>query len=117
MDSNANKYWALGICLTLALTTLAVFWQVRNHDFIDFDDDLYVTKNPSVQAGLTFHGIKWAFTNTHAYNWHPIVWISHMLDCELYGLNPAGHHLTNVLFHIANALLLFLVFSRMTGSL
>ena len=117
MDSSSNKYWPLCIYLALALTTLAVYWQVRSHDFIDFDDDHYVTNNTNVQAGLTWKGIKWAFKTTHAWNWHPLVWISHMLDCQLYDLNPAGHHFTNVLFHIANTLLLFLVFRRMTGQL
>jgi hypothetical protein len=116
MSSTSKKYVLL-ICLALALTTLAVFVQVRKHDFIDFDDNLYVTDNSTVQEGLTFKGIKWAFTTTHAYNWHPLVWLSHMLDCRLYGLNPAGHHLTSVFFHIANTVLLFLVFWRMTTRL
>jgi tetratricopeptide (TPR) repeat protein len=117
MNGTSNKHWSLLICLALALATLAVFAQVRNLDFIDFDDDLYVTENSHVQAGLTWQGIKWAFTTTHAYNWHPLVWISHMLDCQLYGLKPAGHHFTNLVFHISNTLLLFLVFRNMTGRL
>jgi len=117
MDKPSEKYRVLLVYLALALTTLVVYWQVRNHDFIGFDDDLYVTENKNVQAGLTWRGIKWAFTTSHAYNWHPLTWISHMLDCQLYGLNPAGHHLTNVLFHIANTLLLFAVLKRITASL
>jgi len=94
MGDTSNRYWPICISLALALTTFAVFWQVREHEFIDFDDDLYVTNNSNVQAGLTAQGIKWAFTTAHAYNWHPLVWISHMLDCRLYGINPAGHHFT-----------------------
>jgi len=117
MHRTSGKYWAVCIYLALALTTLAVYWQVHTHDFIAFDDDLYVTANDNVQAGLTWQGVKWAFTTTHAYNWHPLTSISHMLDCRLFGLNPAGHHFTNVLFHIANTLLLFLVLNRMTGCL
>ncbi|MEE9370218.1 MAG: tetratricopeptide repeat protein [Sedimentisphaerales bacterium] len=117
MDRKSNKYWPLCIYLALFLTTLAVYLPVRNHDFIDFDDYLYVTDNSNVQAGLTWQGIKWAFTTTQAYNWHPLTWISHMLDCQLYGLNPAGHHFTNVLFHIINTLFLFMLLRLLTGSL
>ncbi|MHC4159582.1 MAG: tetratricopeptide repeat protein [Planctomycetota bacterium] len=117
MDRKSNKYWPLCICLVLFLTTLAVYLPVRNLDFIDFDDYLYVTDNSDVQAGLTRQGIKWAFKTTQAYNWHPLTWISHMLDCRLYGLNPAGHHFTNVLFHIINTLFLFMLLRLLTGSL
>jgi len=116
MKGPSNKLQTIIILLLLAAATLAVYQQVRGHDFIAFDDDLYVTDNVNVQNGLTWRGVKWAFTTTQAYNWHPLVWISHMLDCQLYKLNPAGHHFTNVLFHIANTLLLFLVLNRMTGS-
>jgi tetratricopeptide (TPR) repeat protein len=105
------------VCLFLIVATLTVYWQVRNHDFVNYDDDKYVTKNPHVQAGVSREGIIWAFTTTHASNWHPLTWLSHMLDCQLYGLNPEGHHLTNLLLHIANTLLLFLVLKRMTEAL
>jgi len=104
------------ICLLLSSITLAVYWQVRNHEFVIYDDDLYVTENPHVQAGLTRESLKWAFTTTWASNWHPLTWLSHMLDCQLYELNPSGHHLTNVFLHLANTLLLFLVLKRMTGA-
>ena len=117
MKGPSDKQQTIIILLLLAAATLAVYWQARGHDFIAFDDDLYVTENSNVQNGLTWRGIKWAFTTTQAYNWHPLVWLSHMLDFRLYKLNPAGHHFTNVLFHIANTLLLFLVLNRMTGSL
>ncbi|MCJ7540734.1 MAG: glycosyltransferase family 39 protein, partial [Desulfobacterales bacterium] len=105
------------ISLFLVMAILAVYLQVRNHDFINFDDDLYVTINPHVQAGLTLDSITWAFTSTRASNWHPLTWLSHMLDCQIYGMNPGQHHLTNVLFHILNTLLLFFVFMRMTKDL
>ncbi len=105
----------IGFCLIVAI--LVVFWQVKECGFVSFDDYVYVVDNPSVRGGLTFKNLIWAFTTIHASNWHPLTWLSHMLDCELYGLNPGRHHLTNVLFHIANTLLLFLVLKRMTGAL
>jgi len=102
----------------LAAVTLAVFWQVLDHDFTTFyDDGEYVTENRHVQSGLTRDAITWAFTSVHSANWHPLTWISHMLDCQLYGLNPEGHHLTSLLLHTANVVLLFLILARMTGSL
>jgi len=103
------------VCLALGLITLALYLPAVRHDFIQYDDQQYVTENPRVQAGLTGHGLAWAF-GYHAGNWHPLTWLSHMLDCQIYGLNPAGHHLTNVLLHIASTLLLFLVLNRMTGA-
>ena len=117
MSKTSNKYRILCICLTLALATLAVYWQVRHHEFIDFDDDEYITDNTHVQAGLTKEGIVWAFTKSHSNNWHPLTWVSHMLDCQLFGLDSGAHHLTSVIFHAANAILLFLVIMRMTGNL
>jgi hypothetical protein len=103
----SNIYWILCICLTLVLATVAVYWQVRNHEFVDFDDDQYITENNHVQAGLTLEGIVWAFTKINVFNWHPLTWLSHMLDCQLFGLDSGAHHLTNVIFHVANAILLF----------
>ncbi|MDO9528887.1 MAG: tetratricopeptide repeat protein [Syntrophales bacterium] len=105
------------ICLFLVIVTLAVYWQVGNHAFVNYDDIKYVTENRHVQAGLTLKSVKWAFTATHASNWHPLTWLSHMADCQIYGLNPRGHHLTNVLFHILNSILLFIILRRITGSL
>jgi hypothetical protein len=105
------------ICLCLIVATLAVFWPVRNAEFIGLDDDEYVTENPQVKAGLTLENVIWAFTATNASNWHPLTWLSHMVDVEFYGLGPGGHHLTNLLFHLINTLLLFLVFNKMTGGL
>ncbi|MGO8989998.1 MAG: tetratricopeptide repeat protein [bacterium] len=103
--------------LFLMILTFATFGQVRTFDFINLDDNLYITENRHVQSGLTLEGVAWAFTTTRAGQWIPLTWLSHMLDCQLYGLNPSGHHLTNLVFHIASTLLLFLVLERMTGSL
>ena len=93
------------------------FGQTLTHEFIDFDDNDYVYDNPVVARGLTLKGIVWAFTSFHAANWHPLTWLSHELDCQFYGLNPAGHHLTNVLLHTATVIALFLVLRQMTGAL
>ncbi len=103
------------ISFFLALITLAVFWQVHNFDFVRYDDDKYVTENHHVQSGLTKDGIVWAFTSVDVSNWHPLTWLSHMLDYQLYGSNPAGHHLTSLFLHIVNTLLLFFILKRMTG--
>jgi tetratricopeptide (TPR) repeat protein len=103
--------------LFLIVATLVVFWPLGNHEFINLDDDVYVYDNPQVKAGLTLKGVIWAFTTTHTGNWHPLTWLSHMLDCQLYGLNSGWHHLTSLFFHIANTLLLFWVLKRMTGRL
>jgi tetratricopeptide (TPR) repeat protein len=105
------------VSLFLIIITLAVFWQVRNHEFINYDDDDYVTKNSYVQAGWTWKGVSWAFKSRLHGHWHPVTWLSHMTDCQLFGLNPAGHHLTSLFLHIANALLLFLILRRTTGAL
>jgi protein O-mannosyl-transferase len=105
------------ICLLLALLTLLLYLPVRQHGFIVYDDELYVTENRMVQRGLTWDGVKWAFTTLHASNWHPLTWLSHMLDWELFGANPGAYHLVNVLFHAANTVLLFLLLSRLTAAL
>jgi tetratricopeptide (TPR) repeat protein len=105
------------VILFLIVSTLAVFWQVRNHEFIDFDDPEYITRNTHVTAGLSVEGLIWAFTTFHASNWHPLTWLSHMLDCELFGLNPGGHHLTSVAIHIASTIILFLLLHNMTGAM
>ena len=102
------------IYLLLTVAALIAFWQVNQCDFINYDDPLYVTENIHVKSGITFGSIRWAFTTGHSANWHPVTWISHMLDVQLFGLKPRWHHLTNLLFHIANTLLLFFVFCRMT---
>jgi len=103
------------IALLLALVTLAIYLPVARHGFLNNDDDEYVTENPDVQNGLTLAGLKWAFTTGCASNWHPLTWISHMTDCSLFGLNPGAHHLINVIFHAANAALLFGLCLRLTN--
>ena len=105
----------VSLCLIVAI--IIAYVQVNNFDFVGYDDQEYVTENSRVKKGLTVEGLKWAFTSFHSANWHPITWLSHMLDCELYGLNPMGHHWTNVQFHIANTLLLFFILFKMTGAL
>jgi tetratricopeptide (TPR) repeat protein len=102
--------------LVLAVLVCGVFLQVSEFAFLTWDDDHYVTKNPRVQAGLTAKGVAWAFTSFYASNWHPLTWLSHMLDVQLYGLDPAGHHRTSLLLHLATVLLLFLVLRRYTGA-
>ena len=116
--ADLNNRWLIpGVCLFLAAMVWVVFGQTLHHEFVNYDDDLYVYENPTVARGLTLQGIVWAFTHVHCSNWHPLTWISHMLDCQFYGLSPGGHHLTNVLLHTATAILLFLVLRRMTGFL
>ena len=103
------------LCLIIAI--IGSYRQVIYFDFVGYDDELYVTENLHVQNGFTAKGVKWAFTTFHSANWHPLTWLSHMLDCELYGSNPMGHHWTNVQFHIANTLLLFFILFKITGAL
>jgi tetratricopeptide (TPR) repeat protein len=98
----------------LALVTLVVYLPALHHGFVAYDDQQYVTDNPRVQTGLTWAGLVWAF-GFHAGNWHPLAWLSHMVDCQLYGARAGGHHLTNVLLHVASTLLLFSVLNRMTN--
>ena len=104
------------ICLFLALSTLAVYWPVTGHGFVNYDDTDYVTANPQVQAGFSAKGLAWVWRSEVARNWHPVTMLSHMLDSQLYGLRPWGHHLTSLLFHVANTVLLFLLLWGMTGA-
>jgi tetratricopeptide (TPR) repeat protein len=117
MKQERNKLYVIPICVVLVLTTVIAYEQVRYNDFVGYDDYSYVTENPNVTEGITRESILWAFTTPYAYNWHPLTWLSHMLDCQLFGLNPARHHITSLFFHIANTLLLFWIFKRMTGTL
>jgi tetratricopeptide (TPR) repeat protein len=107
----------VAVPVVLVALVWLVFGQTIHHDFVNIDDGAYVYKNPRVTGGLTVSSVAWAFTHSHAANWHPLTWISHMLDCQLYGLKAGGHHLTNVLLHAFNALVLFAVLRSMTGSL
>jgi len=113
-QAHRRTFWA---ALLLALFTLVVFWPAIRSEFTCYDDPDYVTHNPHVQAGLTWPGLSWAFGRLHGEQtyWHPLAWVSHMADCQLFGLNPVGHHLVNVLLHVLNTVLVFLVFGRMTG--
>jgi tetratricopeptide (TPR) repeat protein len=115
-DSNFKYYRTLVICLALIVITLSLFMPVRNHQFVDYDDDTYVTNNPHVATGITGANIIWAFTTTSEANWHPLTWLSHMADVEIYALNPRGHHLTNIFIHAASTALLFLLLFRITGA-
>jgi len=104
------------VCIFLTAVVWAVFGQTRFHEFVNYDDDAYVYNNPVVTQGLTWSEIIWAFTHSHAGNWHPLTTLSHMIDCQIYGLHPAGHHLTNVLLHTVTVILLFLMLGNMTGT-
>lgn len=103
------------LCLLLILATLALYNPISRAPFLNYDDDYYILQNSHVRSGLTWSTAKWAFYATDLSNWHPVTWLSHALDIELFGLNPAGHHYVNVLLHALNAVLLFLLLERTTG--
>ena len=115
-SANYRRHSSVLISLLLVLITASVYWQVINFDFINYDDNEYVFDNPHIQDGFTYDSIIWAFTTGHSSNWHPLTWLSHMLDYQMFGLWAGGHHLTSFFFHIMNSLLLFFVFQKMTGS-
>src|SRR6202162_526102 len=115
--SRANSGLVTGnVCIFLVGIVWIVFGQTLRYEFVNYDDDQYVRANSRITNGLTLDGIRWAFTHVHAANWHPLTTISHMLDCQLYGLQPWGHHLTNVLLHAAAAIFLFLALRQLTGA-
>jgi len=114
---NGDLRIKLLVCLFLIVMTFGVYWQVSHHEFVNYDDNVYVTENPHVNSVISLQNIVWAFKTTHASNWHPLTWLSHMLDVQFFGLKPGWHHLMNVFFHILNTVLLFLVFNRMTRAL
>ena len=105
------------VCIFLALLTWIVFGQTLWHDFVNYDDPRYVYQNTKITSGLSIASIAWAFTHIHSENWHPLTTISHMLDCQLYGLKAGWHHLTNVLLHTIGVVLLFIALQQMTGAL
>src|SRR5579863_1250870 len=111
-----HRNFVLVVCLCLAVATFVVYSRATRNPFLHVDDQNYVTGNPHVQAGLAWQTFTWALTATDAENWHPLTWLSHALDCQLFGLNPAGHHATNILLHALNATLLFLLLLRATGA-
>ena len=110
------RYQKILISLLLAGMLLLVYGQVINYDFANIDDQLYVTQNSHIQNGISISGIAWAFTSSHAANWHPLTSLSLMIDYNVYGLNAGGYHFTNLFFHIVNTLLLFFLFNKMTGT-
>ena len=112
-----KNQWFAAICLVLAVGTFLLYLPVRYNGFTNFDDDGYIMENPHVTSGLNWPDIRWGFTHVHAGYWIPLTWISHMTDCQLFGLNAGGHHLMSVLFHIANTLLLFWWLNQLTGAI
>src|SRR5271166_6325369 len=113
LHSPSTQKFVLG--LLLAVTTVALYYPVNRHQFVSYDDDIYVTNNWHIKYGLSWNGVKWAFTDSYGDNWHPLTWLSHGLDCQLFFLNSGRHHATNLLLHTANAVLLFWVLLRATG--
>jgi tetratricopeptide (TPR) repeat protein len=113
----SGKIGTLIICVILTVLVFTAFEGVRKNTFVNYDDDLYVTNNKFVKEGLSAGSVAWAFTTWHMSNWHPLTWISHIIDCTVFGLNPVGHHLVSVGFHIANVILLFLILKMMTGAI
>jgi tetratricopeptide (TPR) repeat protein len=114
MARPAFPVWLIGV--VLVLVTIAVYWPATNHDFVNYDDDMYVLENPHVTTGLSLENAWWTLRSGYAGNWHPVTWLSHMLDWEMFSLNPWGHHLTNVLLHAINAGLVFALLQQMTGA-
>jgi tetratricopeptide (TPR) repeat protein len=108
-----RRSWLIGFCLVAA--TLVVYWSIGRADFLSVDDSEYVRLNQTVQAGLTWNGLRWAFGGVHVANYHPLTWLSHMLDCQIFGPDPGWHHRVNLVLHATNAVLLFLLLKRMTG--
>ncbi len=117
MNKDIKKSSSFFAALVITVATLAVYWQLHEYSFVSYDDPKYVAENDRVQDGLTAKNAEWALTAVVAANWHPLTLLSHMTDCHIYGLSPGNHHLTNLIFHILNSLLLFIIFSRMTTDL
>jgi hypothetical protein len=115
--TDPNKRPAVLVVLLLVVATVGAYWLLPANGFVNFDDDDYVTKNPRVYGGLSGAGVIWAFTAFHAGNWHPLTWLSHMLDSTLFGQEAAGHHVSSLVIHILNGLLLFFVLKRTTRAL
>jgi len=105
------------VYILLTVVTACCFLQVSEFDFVNIDDNVYVTENHHIQSGITPESIVWAFSTTYAEFWHPLTWLSLMLDYELYGLHAGGYHVTNLILHILSTLLLFWLFHRMTGEI
>jgi hypothetical protein len=116
-NNNRTSVIIIIICVLLVASVVAIYHQTTDFGFVGFDDDDYITKNPNVQSGITYKSLAWAFSSTYASNWHPLTWISHMLDVELFGLDPSGHHLTNLILHAVNSILLLFVLIAATQRL
>lgn len=116
-NHTSSRFHKTGIIFFLLTVTLSLYWQTTGHEFLKYDDQIYVTENPHLTGGISLTNIKWAFTSIYGANWHPLTWLSHILDVQLFGLNPAGHHLVSVFFHTANSILLFLLLNRITGAI
>lgn len=114
-NSRNDRQITIAVCIFLTAIVWVVFGQTLGHDFVNFDDDRYVYENPEISRGVTLNGLKWLLTRSHASLWHPLTTLSHMTDCQIYGLKAGGHHFTNVVLHNIGAVLLFLVFRGMTG--
>jgi len=112
----ASRTWAIVVCVALAVAVFAIYGQMRGHAFIAFDDNEYIYENAHVTGGPTAANIAWAFTAFWSNNWHPVTWISHMVDCRLFGLDAGAHHLMGALLHLVNAALVFLLLRRLTGA-
>src|SRR5438128_1317992 len=116
MPANGKpKQFVILAGILLGLSTLGVYLPALGLDFINYDDPQYVTENPAIRAGLSGQSLGWAFSGFHSGNWHPLTWLSHMLDCQMFGMEAGWHHLMNVAVHAATAIVLFLVLRRMTG--
>ena len=115
-EPRGSRHRAVLMGIALVAATLVAFGPILWNGFVSYDDRDYVLENARVLGGLSWAGVKWAFTTGHAGNWHPLTWLSHQLDVQLFGLRAWGHHLTSLLLHAANAVLLFLVLRRATRS-
>jgi hypothetical protein len=113
----ASRKQIIIVYIVLTVVTFAVYWQVNQYDFINLDDDVYVTANSHIKSGITLDGLRWAFSTTYAEFWQPPIWLSLMFDYQVYGLNAGGYHLTNLILHIMSSLLLLWLFNRMTGAI
>src|SRR5438105_13835509 len=113
--AKVKKPVSRSICAALVVLAVLPYLQTLRYDFVNFDDGTYVAENGLVQHGLNWSSLAWAFTTMSAGNWHPLTWLSHMLDCQLFGLKPGWHHLVNALFHGANTVLVFVILRAMTG--
>ncbi|HEY2123871.1 MAG TPA: hypothetical protein VGG94_00285, partial [Chthoniobacterales bacterium] len=115
LGSNWTRGWFLALLAAVGALTFVIFTRTIGNGFVNYDDPTYVTSNPHIQSGLSWSALAWALRSFYAANWHPVTWVSHMLDVQWYGLNPHGHHLTSVLIHSLNVLLLGLILARATG--